>query len=121
MSAGLGSTTLHGLAKGAAPSASAELRLPLTTAGMPVGLSTDAADSLVDVGTTVGAAAAAEKARLLKRFGAKAESGTAIGGSAMWTQIFNPAENAAALMPVSRAWNFAPSPANDDWTYAVFE
>ena len=33
----------------------------------------------------------------------------------------NPSENGAALLPVSRDWNFAPSPANDDWTYAVFD
>ena len=39
----------------------------------------------------------------------------------MWNLIFNPSENGAALLPVSRDWNFAPSPANDDWTYAVFD
>lgn len=39
----------------------------------------------------------------------------------MWNLIYNPSENGAALLPVSRDWNFAPTPANDDWTYAVFD
>jgi len=119
-SAGLGSVTLHALgAGGASPSASDELRLPLGAAGAAVGLSTDAADTLASVGAAVDAAAATERARLLKRFGARAETGTAIGGAAMWTQIFNPAENVAPLMPVSRVWDFSPSPANADWTYGA--
>ena len=35
--------------------------------------------------------------------------------------ISTPAENGGApLLPVSRVWNFAPGPANDDFTYAIF-
>ena len=45
----------------------------------------------------------------------------AVQGAAMWNLIYTPAENGAALMPVSRDWNFAPSPASNDWTYAIFD
>jgi hypothetical protein len=31
----------------------------------------------------------------------------------MWNLIYNPAENGALLMPVSRDWSFAPGPVDD--------
>ena len=74
--------------------------------------------------SAINTAQTAEEQRLLARFGgdpAKAESGTAVGAAAMWTLVFNPFENNGLLMPVSRAWNFAPGPTNSDWTYAVFD
>ena len=70
----------------------------------------------------LGKAAAKEQALLTETYGSKfAMHAMAVKGSAMWNLIYNPSENGAALLPVSRDWNFAPSPANDDWTYAVFD
>ena len=62
------------------------------------------------------AAAAKEEALLTTTYKEFAGHAMAIKGSAMWNLIYNPAENGAPLIPVSRDWNFAPSPANDDWT-----
>ena len=67
------------------------------------------------------AAAAKEEALLTTTYKEYAGHAMAIKGSAMWNLIYNPAENGAPLIPVSRDWNFAPSPANDDWTYAIFD
>ena len=68
----------------------------------------------------LGAARAKEEALLLKTFGndaARAGEGQAVKASAMWNLISTPAENGGApLLPVSRVWNFAPNPINDDFT-----
>ena len=117
--AGMPPIVLHTTTPGTV-AGSSQLRLSLGNGS--VGFSTRAGRSVKSIRAMLTAAAEAEQARLQKTFtDAFAGHGMAVQGSAMWNLIFNPSENGAALLPVSRDWNFAPTPANDDWTYAVFD
>jgi hypothetical protein len=117
--AGMPPIVLHTTTPGTV-AGSSQLRLSLGNGS--VGFSTRAGRSVKSIRAMLTAAAEAEQARLQKTFtDAFAGHGMAVQGSAMWNLIYNPSENGAALLPVSRDWNFAPTPANDDWTYAVFD
>ena len=64
-----------------------------------------------------------ELSRLQSTFGKdKAPVAQAIQAAVMWTLIYNPVENNAAFLPVSRAWSFAKrsGAANLDWAYVIF-
>ena len=78
--------------------------------------------SVSDLQSILKASAEDEAGALRTQFGTKFDTrGMAVKGSVMWNLIFTPAENSAALLPVSRDWSFAPNPVNDDWTYAIFD
>ena len=88
-----------------------------------VGFSTTKGATVTSIAAKLAAARAAEEALLVKTFGAdRAGEGQAVKASAMWTLTSTPAENGGApLLPVSAVWNFAPGPANADFTYAIFD
>jgi hypothetical protein len=93
-------------------------RLRISLGSGPVGLSTTAGRTVAAIAALLQAGAAREESLLASTYGAAyAGRAMAIKGSVMWNLIYNPLENGAALLPVSRDWNFAP--ANDaDWTCA---
>jgi hypothetical protein len=96
-----------------------ESQLRISLGSGPVGVSTTAGRSVAAIAALVESAAAREATLLTSTYGAAyAGHAMAIKGSVMWNLIYNPLENGAALLPVSRDWNFAP--ANDpDWTCAA--
>jgi hypothetical protein len=98
------------------------LHLPLR-GGLAVALSTEGErPDPTAIATRLAAAAAAEQQLLETTFGAdRAGEGQAVKAAAMWTLVSTPAENAGApFLPVSRAWNFAPS-GDPDFSYAIFD
>jgi len=69
---------------------------------------------------------AEEEHRIRTKFGpSKLEVAVAIQSAAMWTLIYNPAENGALFMPVSRteSWSFRDrtGASTTDWTYVIFD
>ena len=96
----------------------ANLSIPLL-AGKPFGISSSG-KSVAQIGALLAAQKAKELAKIAKTFGAHAAEAEAVQATIIWNWISTPAEN-GPLLPVSRSWNFAPGPANNDFTYAVFD
>ena len=98
-----------------ATSANSTVTVPLGKAGEAVGFSTSSSSSITSIRAALVTAKSAEEQRLATTFESHAEVASAIQAATMWTLIYNPCEN-GPFMPVSRSWNFAPSPVSNDWT-----
>jgi len=120
--AGMSKTRLYTTSKGKATSNS-QLRIDLSAG--PVGFSTATGPSVTNIQANLKTSLDKEEALLKSTFGeAFWVHGMAVKGSIMWNLIWNPGENGAPLLPVSRDWNFAPTAGGadkDDFTYAIFD
>jgi hypothetical protein len=147
--AGMAPVVLHTTAEGTVDGVTQRRGLRIPLGNGPVGFSTTAGRSVESLQALLAKAAAKEEALLADTYREFATHAMAVKGSAMWNLIYSersptlpptttatppvscqtlvcvrcadPSENGAALLPVSRDWNFAPSPISDDWTYAVFD
>jgi hypothetical protein len=88
------------------------------TAGMPAKTTTS------EIMDAIRIQREAEEQRLKSRFGRKAAVAEAIQSAIAWTLIYNPVENSAPFLPVSRSknWDFAQKSGATaaDWTYSIF-
>lgn len=96
--AGMAPITLHTTTPGTV----ADGALKVTLGNGPIGLSTTAGRSVASIQSLLKAAAAKEEALLAEVYGPYWLHAMAVKGAAMWNLIFNPSENGAALLPVSR-------------------
>lgn len=112
---GLSETILYTTAAGQIESGA----LSISLGGGAIGISSNTQQSLAAIQSSIQAALTTEM-KVYEQYGELADVKMAVQASVAWNLVYVPVEY-GPILPVSRSWNFAPSPIGDEWRYVIFD